>query len=65
MTESEKSRREFLKLVSATEAMTGAARTLAAQERPPAGRGTPSADKLIPVEAEKARRLGRRIQKVL
>jgi predicted dehydrogenase len=47
MAESDNSRREFLKLVTATAAMTGGARTLAAQEKPPTGCGTPSPDKRV------------------
>ncbi len=49
MGQSERSRREFLKLVSATAVMTGGARTLAAQEKPPAGCGTPSAARPVRV----------------
>jgi predicted dehydrogenase len=47
MADGEKSRREFLRLVSATAAVTGAARTLEAEERPPTGCVNASAEKPV------------------
>jgi predicted dehydrogenase len=47
MAEGEKSRREFLKLVSTATVVTGATRSLEAQEKPSIGCGTSAADKPV------------------